>query len=156
MPLAELKRVEEVLDSEPAFSPPVWRLLLWAADYYHHPIGDVLFNALPVLLRQTKPASAEFQGYWFATEQGQATDINRVKSAKQQQALSALRKGKIWQHQLAALDLKSVTLQALRAKGLAEMNSEAPTFSDWRNSFSVSGDRLRLNTEQATAVGGHS
>ncbi|MDD7996245.1 primosomal protein N' [Kosakonia radicincitans] len=153
LPLTELKQVEEVLDSEPAFSPAVWRLLLWAADYYHHPIGDVLFNALPVLLRQTKTASAEFQGYWFATEQGQATDINRVKSAKQQQALSALRKGKIWQHQLAALDLKSVTLQALRAKGLAEMSSETPTFSDWRSQFSVSGDRLRLNTEQATAVG---
>jgi primosomal protein N' (replication factor Y) len=153
LPLAELKSVEEVLDSEPAFSTPVWRMLLWAADYYHHPVGDVLFNALPVLLRQTKPASAEFQGYWFATEQGQATDINRIKSPKQQQALSALRKGKVWQHQLAALDLKSVTLQALRAKGLVEMNSEAPTFTDWRSTFSVSGDRLRLNTEQATAVG---
>lgn len=153
LPLAELKSVEEVLDSEPAFSTPVWRMLLWAADYYHHPIGDVLFNALPVLLRQTKPASAEFQGYWFATEQGQATDINRIKSPKQQQALSALRKGKVWQHQLAALDLKSVTLQALRAKGLVEMNSEAPTFTEWRSTFSVSGDRLRLNTEQATAVG---
>ncbi|WP_039055222.1 primosomal protein N' [Enterobacter sp. Bisph1] len=153
LPLADLKSVEEVLDSESAFSPPVWRLLLWAADYYHHPLGDVLFNALPVLLRQTKPASAEFQGYWFATEQGQAVDINRIKSAKQQQALSALRKGKVWQHQLAALELKSVTLQALRAKGLVEMNSETPTFSDWRATFSVSGDRLRLNTEQATAVG---
>ncbi|MGQ7191078.1 hypothetical protein ACUODJ_56605 [Escherichia sp. HC-CC] len=21
--------------------------MLWAADYYHHPIGDVLFHALP-------------------------------------------------------------------------------------------------------------
>ena len=75
LPLAELKSVEEVLDSEPAFSTPVWRMLLWAADYYHHPIGDVLFNALPVLLRQTKPASAEFQGYWFATEQGDRKSV---------------------------------------------------------------------------------
>ena len=52
LPLNELKAVVEVLDSEPVFTHSVWRLLLWAADYYHHPIGDVLFHALPILLRQ--------------------------------------------------------------------------------------------------------
>lgn len=45
LPLNELKAVVEVLDSEPVFTHSVWRLLLWAADYYHHPIGDVLFHA---------------------------------------------------------------------------------------------------------------
>lgn len=54
LPLNELKSVVEVLDDEPVFSDSVWRLLLWAADYYHHPIGDVLFHALPILLRQGK------------------------------------------------------------------------------------------------------
>jgi primosomal protein N' (replication factor Y) len=48
LPLDELKPVVEVLDSEPVFSTSTWRLLLWAADYYHHPIGDVLFHALPI------------------------------------------------------------------------------------------------------------
>ena len=47
LPLNELKSVVEVLDSEPVYSTSTWRLLLWAADYYHHPIGDVLFHALP-------------------------------------------------------------------------------------------------------------
>jgi primosomal protein N' len=70
--------VIEVLDSDPVFSVPVW-LLLWAADYYHHAIGDVLFNAMPILLRQGKPASAAVQWYWFATEQGQAVDLNSLK-----------------------------------------------------------------------------
>ena len=69
-------------------------MLLWAADYYHHPIGDVLFHALPIMLRQGKPASAAPTWYWFATEQGQALDINSLKrSPKQQQALAALRQG---------------------------------------------------------------
>ncbi len=45
LPLNELKAVVEVLDVEPVFTHSVWRLLLWAADYYHHPIGDVLFHA---------------------------------------------------------------------------------------------------------------
>ena len=39
LPRSELKAVLEVLDSEPVYSTSVWRLLLWAADYYHHPIG---------------------------------------------------------------------------------------------------------------------
>lgn len=57
LPLAELKPVAEALDSEPVFSTTVWRMLLWAADYYHHPIGDVLFHALPIMLRRgNRPA----------------------------------------------------------------------------------------------------
>lgn len=70
LPLNELKSVIEILDNEPIFSPSIWRLLLWAADYYHHPLGDVLFHALPVLLRQGKPASYAPLWYWFATEEG--------------------------------------------------------------------------------------
>lgn len=154
LPLNELKSVLERLDSEPVFTVPVWRLLLWAADYYHHAIGDVLFNALPILLRQGKPASATLQWFWFATEQGQAVDIHSLKrSPKQQQALAALRQGRIWRHQVAGLDFNDAALQALRTKGLAELNSEEPAHRDWRQGFTVCGERLRLNTEQATAVG---
>ena len=154
LPINELKDVIEVLDSEPVLSGSLWRLLLWAADYYHHPIGDVLSNALPILLRQGKPASATLQWFWFATEQGQAVDINSLKrSPKQQQALAALRQGRIWRHQVAELDFTDAALQSLRTKGLAELNSEAPAWQDWRTHFAVCGERLRLNTEQATAVG---
>ena len=34
-----------------------------------------------------------------------------------------------------------------------DLASETPEFSDWRTNYAVSGERLRLNTEQATAVG---
>ncbi|MCS2151175.1 primosomal protein N' [Scandinavium goeteborgense] len=154
LPLKDLKSVIEVLDDEPVYSPAVWRMLQWAADYYHHPIGDVLFHALPILLRQGKPASAAPLWYWYATEQGQAVDIHTLKrSAKQQQALAALRQGKIWRHQVADLEFNDAALQGLRKKGYSDLASEAPAISDWRNGYAVTGERLRLNTEQATAVG---
>jgi primosomal protein N' (replication factor Y) len=109
---------------------------------------------LPILLRQGKPASAAVQWFWFATEQGLAVDIHSLKrSPKQQQALAALRQGRIWRHQVAELDFTEAALQSLRTKGLAELNSEEPAWQDWRTNFTVCGDRLRLNTEQATAVG---
>ncbi|ELY3740310.1 primosomal protein N' [Cronobacter sakazakii] len=154
LPLDELKSVVEVLDSESLYPPVLWRMLLWAADYYHHPIGEVLFHALPVLLRQGKPASHAPLWYWFATEEGQAVDLNSLKrSPKQQQALAALRQGRLWRHEVAQMAFNDAALQALRTKGLCELGSELPPVADWRGQFSVSGDRLRLNTEQATAVG---
>ena len=97
-----------------------------------------------------KPASATLW-YWFATEQGQVVDLNSLKrSRKQQQALAALRRGKIWRHQVGELEFNEA---ALRGKGLAELACEAPALTDWRSAYSVAGERLRLNTEQATAVG---
>ena len=132
LPRSELKAVLEVLDSEPVYSTSVWRLLLWAADYYHHPIGDVLFHALPILLRQGRPATNAPMWYWFATEEGQIIDLNSLKrSPKQQQALAALRQGKIWRDQVAELEFNDAALQALRKKGLCDLASETPGFSAW-------------------------
>ncbi|ELY3774258.1 primosomal protein N' [Cronobacter dublinensis] len=154
LPRSELKSVVEVLDGASLYPPTLWRMLLWAADYYHHPLGEVLLHALPVLLRQGKPASPAPLWYWFATEEGQAVDLNSLKrSPKQQQALAALRQGRLWRHEVAQMAFNDAALQALRTKGLCELGSELPPVADWRSQFSVAGDRLRLNTEQATAVG---
>ncbi|WP_171997527.1 primosomal protein N' [Cronobacter sp. JZ38] len=151
---SELKSVVEVLDGASLYPTTLWRMLLWAADYYHHPVGEVLFHALPVLLRQGKPASPAPLWYWFATEEGRAVDLNSLKrSPKQQQALAALRHGRLWRHEVAQMAFNDAALQALRTKGLCELGSELPPVADWRGQFSVAGDRLRLNTEQATAVG---
>ena len=33
-----------------------FELLRWAADYYHHPLGEVIAAALPVALREGQAA----------------------------------------------------------------------------------------------------
>ena len=102
LPLNELKPVAEVLDGASLFPVSLWRVLLWAAEYYHHPLGDVLFHALPGLLREGKPAHHAPLWYWFATEEGKAVDLNSLKRApKQQQALAAVRQNIIWRHQVS-------------------------------------------------------
>jgi primosomal protein N' (replication factor Y) len=50
----KLKPAIEVLDSSPMVPADIYKLCLWAADYYHYSVGEVLANALPVLLRQGK------------------------------------------------------------------------------------------------------
>jgi primosomal protein N' (replication factor Y) (superfamily II helicase) len=51
LPLARLKRVKCVLDTEPALSADAHALVLFAADYYQHPLGEVYAAALPARLR---------------------------------------------------------------------------------------------------------
>ena len=153
-PLDQLKTVHEVLDSAPLFSPSLWHILLWAADYYHYPLGEVLFHAMPVLLRQGKAAEEAPLWQWMITESGRETAPESLKRApKQQQALAALRQKSLYRHEVSQHEITEATLQALRAKGLCELCSVTRTRQDWREHFAVNGERLRLNTEQATAVG---
>ena len=55
LPAAKLKSVEEVLDRAPTVGSELLQTLTWAADYYHHPIGEVVSHALPALLRGGRP-----------------------------------------------------------------------------------------------------
>ncbi|MFO8006551.1 MAG: primosomal protein N', partial [Candidatus Brocadiia bacterium] len=42
VPHGQLKRIEQILDDTPILPDELLRLALWAADYYHHPPGEVL------------------------------------------------------------------------------------------------------------------
>ncbi len=53
VPAHKLQRVKEVLDeSEAAVSPELLELLSWCSEYYRHPVGEVISNALPPGLRK--------------------------------------------------------------------------------------------------------
>ena len=53
---SKLKEVEEVIAHEALLSKEILEFLTWSANYYHHPIGEVLSNAIPKNLRNGKPA----------------------------------------------------------------------------------------------------
>ncbi|MEM6052744.1 primosomal protein N' [Erwinia sp. P7711] len=153
-PIDQLKAVHEVLDTESLYPPSLWRILLWAADYYHYPLGEVLFHAMPVLLRQGKPAQEAPLYQWVISELGKETASESLKRApKQQQALAALRQRALYRHEISQHDITDATLQALRAKGLCDLRAQQRAHQDWRTTYAVKGERLKLNTEQATAVG---
>lgn len=58
----KLRAAAEILDTRPVFDPVTFALLRWAADYYHHPIGEVMAAALPVSLRQGQAAPQALRG----------------------------------------------------------------------------------------------
>jgi primosomal protein N' (replication factor Y) len=53
---AKLKTAVEILDEVPVFDPVTFELLRFAAEYYHHALGEVIAAALPVSLRDGQPA----------------------------------------------------------------------------------------------------
>lgn len=56
MPAAKLKAAQKILDASPVFDRVTLELLRWAADYYHHPLGEVVAAALPMALRAGQAA----------------------------------------------------------------------------------------------------
>ena len=55
----KIKPALELLDSHQILDPDIYSLCTWAAEYYHHPLGEVLQTALPVLLRQGRAADGK-------------------------------------------------------------------------------------------------
>lgn len=53
--LEKLKPVQHVFD-DVVFDARLFKLLKFCADYYHYPLGQALISALPLRLRQIKPA----------------------------------------------------------------------------------------------------
>ena len=69
VPQERLKPILEVLDARPVLDSAAIELLTWAAQYYHHPIGEVLTGALPRPLRFGAGA-VEVEERWLATDAG--------------------------------------------------------------------------------------
>lgn len=84
---SRLKSVLEVLDNEALFSEGLYQTILWLAEYYHAPIGEVFDAALPVALRQGKSVAPAPEISWRLTTLGKTAEIDELNRAPLQQAL---------------------------------------------------------------------
>lgn len=87
VPVQKLKPVIEVIDEQPIFNAELLQLLRWCSLYYHHPIGEVMQNALPVKLRQGAATHIKGIRRWLLTPEGEALDPQSLKRAAKQMAL---------------------------------------------------------------------
>ncbi len=69
LPADRLKSVLDVLDAQPVLDKAAVELLRWAAEYYHHPIGEVIAAAIPKALRSGAPTVA-VEELWSPTAAG--------------------------------------------------------------------------------------
>ncbi|MCP4043177.1 MAG: DEAD/DEAH box helicase, partial [Gammaproteobacteria bacterium] len=86
-----LRNIGKSLDEQPLLPPIHLNLLHWVAGYYHHPIGEVIFSALPALLRKGSPARIRNEQRWQLTPSGMAIDPRSlVRAFRQASLLSCL------------------------------------------------------------------
>jgi primosomal protein N' (replication factor Y) (superfamily II helicase) len=151
-PLKQLKPMLKLLDNASVFTPGLWQLLIWAQRYYHYPIGEILLQALPVKLRQGDSAAPPIIQFWQLTTAGKNLAVDELKRAvRQQQAMKLLATEPLNSAKLPA-GITTQTLKTLQTKGWCQLEAQSPSVQQWQPFFRTLGERLKLNTEQATAV----
>ena len=143
--LNKLKPIIEVLDEHPLLTPELWRLGLWAADYYQYPVGDALMHLLPAKLRQPLPNQLIQLNWKIAAVK---VEFGR---AKKQQA--------IWQQlntlapefnlsQLQSIGIKPSQLKPYLDKAWLTTSYPKPQ----KVSLQLAEEGLHLNAEQKAVV----
>ncbi len=143
----KLKAVIEVLDEQPVFDAELLALLQWAARYYHHPLGETLATALPVLLRKPRPPSDKAAGHWRLTAAGREQSPARAaRQAEVMRILQAHPNGVARE----TLPVPLSVLRALQAKGWIECVAAATGES--HAPPATTGKPLTLTAPQRRAV----
>lgn len=68
VPANKLKMALAVLDQRPLITPSIFKLCMWAADYYHYAFGEVIMHGLPTLLRKGHPVPESIEPLFEAHE----------------------------------------------------------------------------------------
>ena len=50
--IGAIKEIISIMDAYPLFEKSIFNSILWASDYYHHPIGEVFNTFIPTQLRK--------------------------------------------------------------------------------------------------------
>lgn len=150
IPPEKLKPVLNILDDQPLLSAIDIRLLNWASQYYHHPLGEVFSTAFPAALRSGKTASLAPPPLRYAlTGSGKLTDSGQLKRSPRQQALLAYFQGlhpaDLAENELALWDKNwRPALKGLLAKSLLEQSES--------NNQNAASNRIDKKTLNANAV----
>jgi primosomal protein N' (replication factor Y) len=138
-----------------SFSTELLNFLQRCADYYHHPIGDVFQQALPVLLRQIKQPDVELPQIWLTKEllTDEEHRSTQKRAPKQGELLTLLKQhqGMTWS-ELLTLGFNKAQLNALEKKQFVYSESRPVEVFTWQDSALQQGNRLELSAEQAIIV----
>ncbi len=151
VPATKLKKISSVLDSQPVLSNADLKLLRWTADYYHHPVGEVIFNALPASLKQGKAAAVKRSFRWSLSESGKTLDVDTLKRAPKQMALlsllASIPQGLTSAEIESSLPKSRTSLLALYKKNLLEKSEVVKATAFPTTEYS----EIKLNNEQKQA-----
>ena len=151
----KLKPIIDVLDAESLFNSTTWDWLAWSANYYRAALGDVLFQALPVKLRNGESAVKNDRTFWRITDLGkQALESGELKRAKKQiEALNLLLTQDL---EKGNNEISLAIWSALKGKDYVEEIIVPSEQKSWQQALGDNplvnlDNRLTLNKQQALA-----
>ncbi|MDG1819285.1 MAG: primosomal protein N' [Porticoccaceae bacterium] len=125
--LEKLKPISAIIDSQPLLPESLFKLFIWAANYYQHPIGDALFSTLPVLLRSGSELPEIEIANWRATTLGKGLGPDSLKRSPRQRALmDDLLAEPLIREDLLLETHNRAALKQLREKDLIELVMQKP------------------------------
>ena len=151
----KLKPIIDVLDTESLFNSTTWDWLAWSANYYRAALGDVLFQALPVKLRNGESAVKNDRTFWRITGLGkQALESGELKRAKKQ--IEALNLLLMQDLEKGNNEISSAIWSALKGKDYVEEIIVPTEQKSWQQALGDNplvnlDNRLTLNKQQALA-----
>lgn len=147
VPVDKLKAISESLDSRSLVSPNILELCEWLSNYYHHPLGEVLDLAIPVLLRKGGQLEDIAEPHWRALLQGPSPSI--LKGKKQEALWQLFQQQTHWRHKdLTLQGFAKAQMDRLTDLGLIEAYPQLPV----PHCGPASQSAFTLNNEQASAV----
>lgn len=130
VPAERLKEAIRILRDLPRLAAEDLRLLRFAADYYHHPLGAVVMGALPTRLRRlaSSPRS-KWRGSYLLTAAGTALEEAALpqRARAQRQLLERLRHGPLGHAEAGtAFRQGRSTLKRFMERGWVKHQEEEP------------------------------
>ena len=153
VPEKKLRAAFGLIDREPTFDPALLSLLAWSADYYRHPIGEVIAAALPMPLRSGVSLLAE-EKLWRLTDAGRdgSAAVLLRRSPKMRAVLDAIAQaGEVAREAIdAAVPNGGAMLRKLAERGLIEEFTRATQVAEAGSHSTTPGPQL--NDAQQRAV----
>lgn len=147
LPRDRIKAASQLIDQTPIMPKVIFEMCLWAADYYHHPIGEVLHTALPVLLRQGEAATGVYQKLMPITDNPEAL----ARAPRQRALLAALiNNGGMTRPELLSQEFTAAIIKALIDKKVANWQSFQASIPEAKTP--EIGQHLTPGAEQAVAL----
>lgn len=160
VPKHKLKKALVMLDETPLFPAKHLKLIEWASDYYHHPVGDVVFTSIPSSLRKGKAAVIKQEIIWRLTAYGRTYEgrlnPDELSRAKKQLAIFHF----IKQHQDGVSQTRiqnefenaRAPLNELTVKNLIEKTTATEKSDETVPYQNDKAWTLKLNKEQQNAI----
>ena len=151
----QLKPALEYLETEPVLPDTMFRALIWASEYYQHPVGDVFANAIPKLLRSGAP-TLEIREVLRARAASDPDQLTALRRAPKQQQLHTFveSNGQVSADQIKRAGFSLSLVRQLEHKQLVERAEiTADDSAGLALTNKPSSAPLRLNSSQQDAVG---